>query len=143
MCCCFCDEFVTYHPYYHLYSRPVAATWPRTPCCPEKCIHNARSQQRLTVCMPRRLSSCYNDDLCSKLDLGPGHPRQRRQLRLLVHLDDVNGLGQQLLRVSCYGTWLPYMYHTCIWRMGGSRGLLDKSVRYSQTMCPTYSDTVY
>ena len=29
-----------------------------------------------------------------------------------------------------------------VWLMGGSRGLLDKSVLYSQTMCPTYSDTV-
>ena len=76
--------------------------------------HPQRAQPATTYCMPRRLSSCYNDDMCSKLDLGPGHPRQRRQLRLLVHLDDVNGLGQQLLRVSCYGTWLPYMYHTCM-----------------------------
>ena len=38
----------------------------------------------------------------------------------------------------------PMLYSTIqVWRMGGSRGLLDKSVVYTQTMCPTYPEAAY
>eukprot|EP01048_Picozoa_sp_COSAG05_P033705 COSAG05_NODE_13669_length_421_cov_11.363354_1_plen_78_part_00 len=30
-----------------------------------------------------------------------------------------------------------------VWRMGGSRGLLAKTLLYTQTMCPTYPEATY
>ena len=37
-------------------------------------------------------------------------------------------------------------YHTCtihVWRMGGSRGLLDKSVVYTKVMCLIHPEATY
>ena len=36
---------------------------------------------------------------------------------------------------------LPSTIH--VWRMGGSRGLLDKTLLYTQTVCPTDPEAAY